>query len=386
MAPLKAYQHNCAPLVPSLKNTFLHVERSDDEFDLDDCSWLMRRQASEPTPMKRQLSSAARESVVRTATQLGSLDENECVEEGDENDKIESSGVKGCDSDVFDISNVFIHSGSCIKRQISASLELGTDMERQVSSLSQSCFDRQMSTLSTHGMDRQASCLSAAGFCRQVTDQAWPTYQNREPKDFMFNDPPVEEAHSVAEPCFTGLYSAPHVQEQHIAQDTEQALGSCEAPMLMPMNPLMMSYAMNPMMWQGMQSNLPTSTSEVAETSVPNQTWSAAQGKSRRKARSLVTMAQETQRQRQLEWAQQLEQQVKGSLGMQFSPEIAPMVSPIVSPFATHEELPKIEQTVQAKPAVSEDTPKKAMNFCGACGGSIKGHFKFCQFCGKPVV
>merc|ERR1719506_794635 len=102
--------------------------------------------------MKRQLST---QPMVRAAPQLGSLDENEFEEQVDENDKI---------ADAFDVSNVFIRPGSCIKRQISG--------------LSQSGFDRQMSTLSAHGLDSRQ--VSAAGFTRQVTEQVWPTYQNRE--------------------------------------------------------------------------------------------------------------------------------------------------------------------------------------------------------------
>merc|ERR1719482_1481108 len=122
--------------------------------------------------MKRQLST---QPMVRAAPQLGSLDENEKI------------------ADAFDVSNVFIRPGSCIKRQISASLELGTDMERQISSLSQSGFDRQMSTLSAHGLDSRQ--VSAAGFTRQVTEQVWPTYQNRETKDLIVIDSPVHDAH-----------------------------------------------------------------------------------------------------------------------------------------------------------------------------------------------
>jgi hypothetical protein len=375
MAPLQAYQHNSATHMPSLKNTFLHVESSDD-LDLDDCTWVVRRQASEPTPMKRQLST---QPMVRAAPQLGSLDENEFEEQVDENDKI---------ADAFDVSNVFIRPGSCIKRQISASLELGTDMERQISSLSQSGFDRQMSTLSAHGLDRQVSCLSAAGFTRQLTEQVWPTYQNRETKDLVvIPDSPVHDAHhQVADSAPESYCVDPvsHVQDQESAEATEQAFGNCEVPMVMPMNQLMMAYAMNPMMWQGMQSNVPTTpTTEMAETNAGNPSLSTLQGKSRRKARSLVTMAQEAQRQRQLEWQQQLEQQIKGSLGMQFSQAVTESQ---VAPVASHEEAPTTEQAVEATASVSEDIPKKVMNFCGHCGGSIKGHFKFCQFCGKPVV
>merc|ERR1719310_1529205 len=55
--------------------------------------------------MKRQLST---QPMVRAAPQLGSLDENEFEEQVDENDKI---------ADAFDVSNVFIRPGSCIKRQ-----------------------------------------------------------------------------------------------------------------------------------------------------------------------------------------------------------------------------------------------------------------------------
>jgi hypothetical protein len=369
MAPVKAHQQKYASMMPSLKNTFVHLEGAD-EFDLDDCAWLMRRQASEPTPMKRQLSSAARENVVRAAMQLSSLDENESEEQVDENDKIKSVGAKGCIPDIC-ISNV---------RTRRASLEIGAEMERQISSLSQSGFDRQISSLSAPGMDRQASCLSAAGFCRQTTEQVWPSYQvpmqqNCEAKDMILVDNQMQDFPQVQESIC--MESAPHEQAQNNTDTAEHSYDSCEAPLFMPMNPLMMSYAMNPLMWQAMCSTMMPGLGDNSDNSSSANTPTTLQSKGRRKATSLVTMAQEAQRKRQAEWEKQLEQQIKGCLGMSNSVENEKLDAPAAAP----EEAP----TTEIAPDAAPEDARKAMNFCGHCGGSLKGHFKFCQFCGKPV-
>jgi len=415
MAPTDAYQHSTAYAMASMKNTFLHVEASnDDEFDLDDTTWLMRRQASEPTPPKRQLSG-----VNYRTTHLGSCKE----EQADENDKSSDSD----DPDAFDIANVLIRPGSCLQRQISASLEAVGDMDRQISSRSvQNSFERQISSMSNQGLDsfgrqesfldsfgRQTSTLSVHNICRQVTEQNWPTYQQNEgmrtpPKEANFIGSQASAMQQI--PQF-GTQPLPHTlpgdfaekeREQRDAEASrmEEAFGSCPANMLgmnpmLQMNPLMMACAMNAMTWQQMQQDLEPPA--PASTGAGKNQSSSMQAKTRRKSRSLVTMAQEAQRQRQLEWAQQLEQQlqqqVKGR-GMA-APQAAPASEAAPAPAAVrdavdleHEETHKKEVVSDTSTTDSKETPNKgkaAPKFCGYCGNAIKEHFKFCQYCGKSL-
>jgi hypothetical protein len=244
-----------------------------------------------------------------------------------------------------------------------------------------------------------------------VTEQNWPTYQQNEAKEANFIGSQASAMQQIQEfdtqplPHTLPADFAEKEREQRDAEASrmEEAFGSCPVNMLgmnpmLQMNPLMMACAMNAMnamTWQQMQQDFEPPAHVGANTGAGKNQSSSMQAKTRRKSRSLVTMAQEAQRQRQLEWAQQLEQQlqqVKG--GGMAAPQAAPTSEAAPAPAAVrdvvdleHEETHKKEVVSDTSTTDSKQTPNKgkAPKFCGHCGNTIKEHFKFCQYCGKSV-
>jgi len=354
MSPVPVSKQASDDVMPTLKDTFIDFSCPNDDEDFIESGWSMRRQVSEPATMWRKQVSA-RDNVGRLTQRLSSCDEDDSEEHSDENDKEfaqkewPAKSLDEIDSFNTDVAKAF---------------------NRQISSLSMQGFDRQASTLSTQGFDRQGSCLSAPGFCRQVTEQQWPSYPLQAHDDSTNIDKtetPQQDVESYA---------------KEASNEESTNMGNC--PMLMPMYPLQMAYAMNSGMLPQIMLNGMAAEGYDVGAGAPSQSSASAtrpQMKNRRKATSLITLAQEAQRQKQLEWSQQLEQQLKGWL-----PKVQPNSQSGDSSSATEEV--QVKETVPAARAEKEDgvERKEACKFCPHCGSGVKKHFKFCQFCGKSIA
>jgi hypothetical protein len=334
-----------------VKNTFLHCAPDDNEFDDND--WIIRRQASEPAP-KRQFSDAKRNSAVLQAPVL-----EECDEEADfsDSDDLELTASDGLFRQV-----------SSFKRQTSALANTLADIHRQIS------------TVSAQGFDKQVSCISTAGFCRQETEMEWPIYAKAEFAAGLQSPPAAlqearpTEVNSVNEGC-GNVEVLP--LDQLIAEPVgEPAAISVDA----------MAAQMNNLMWANIMWNASWGMNQKANnfaTSVPPSS-------NRRKARSLITQAQEAQRAQQnfhsaekvsaakqyleqqpqlAEQRQQLGQQLKTMMGM--------------TPDSQQES--EVQISERNRELVAPQATSKA-RFCPCCGGNVLQRFKFCRYCGEDVA
>jgi hypothetical protein len=331
-----------------VKNTFLHCAPDDNEFDDND--WIIRRQASEPAP-KRQFSDAKRNGAVLQAPVLEKCDEEADFSDSDDLELTASDGLF---------------------RQVST-------LQRQTSALASTLaeIDRQVSTFSAQGFDKQVSCISTAGFCRQETEMEWPMYVKAAAG--LQSPPALQEAKPIEVNSATeGRGNAEVLPlDQLIAEpDGEPAARSVDA----------MAAQMNNMMWANMMWNASWGMNQKAS----NLGTSLPPFRNRRKARSLITQAQEAQEAQQnlhfaekvtaarqyldqqpelAEQRQQLEQQLRTMMGM----------------------MPEIQQESQAQMSERNREPEASgatskTRFCPCCGGKVLQRFKFCRYCGEDVA
>jgi hypothetical protein len=292
-----------------LKNTFLHVDRAAaDDLELDDSECFYRRQLSEPAPMKRQISKIK-------ARTLGSCEENDA-----EKNDVDTSDT--CDiSDIYDTvdANGFVRQLSCFQGQTSSDLEppeTSASWERQLSSFGSTGFDKQTS------FDRQTSSF---GFTRQETEQFWPTY-------------------ATSKECL------------YIGRDNAQNRDDQEHGDLAPQMPK-----------PGFEIPLAGYTAEICQGDAKAGASGdgaakagTAKPRNRRKARSLITLAQEAQKKQQRELAK--------------------------NQFSKQQMNQHNADSSSASPVQESPSKKSGNKFCPYCGGSASPHFKFCQYCGKNLA
>lgn len=328
MAPVEVLQYISSqdPNPLKVKNTFLYCPG---EPDLDDNDCMIRRQASEPAP-KRQISGA-----VRAAERL------EKCEEADE-----TFGESDSDLDIDDSSGLF-RQVSVLRSQNNDELPEGHDMDRQTSILSDL----------GHEMIKQISVMSAADLCRQETEQQWPMYV----KPVFETAVHMEDFDSEAE---NKLPTPPPPKDDQLEESsTAQCLPLEElvAAPCFPVNPDMNSMAW-PMMWfNPLAMHDPSQGSTCYENPA-----SESRFKNRRKARSLITLAQEQQKK-------------------QYDRMLWPMNMSLLKDH--FEAAPQKQPRAECKLS-REDSPetKSVAQFCPNCGGKVEQRFKFCRYCGNDVA
>jgi hypothetical protein len=257
-----------APKGLKMKNTFLHVE---DSFDVES-AWI-RRQTSEPAPALKQVSAAM---AMPKLERITSDDEADREDNNAAQEKSDSSDFD--DFDDLDEARLNRQVSSC-KRQISALPDTAADMERQMSTMS-----------AVQAFDRQISSLSAAGFCRQVTEQQWPSYSTQ----------------GVAS-MKTAVNGIAEVEESKEVMIEDSTGSTPSQPMLEP--PIFDPQGLGSMFWPTMDFNSLLSPTPQAMDFSSLLSPPPQKNYNRRKARSLVTQAQEAQRAQQLAMLQMQMQQ-----------------------------------------------------------------------------
>jgi len=252
-----------------MKNTFLHVDCPDVDTLNSESPW--NRQRSEPAPMLRQVSSAMPPKLERIPSDGGfASDDGSDREE----DNIAEQDSKSDLSDIDDFDDL---NDASLNRQVSS-------IKRQISEMS----------AGGKGFDRQISSLSAAGFCRQVTEQQWPSYSNTGPASMhsaMNGIEPIMEAKGT--PSMDSLPSMDGSLEDSTGSTPNQPY---------PEIPACDPQALASMLWPGTSWNGVGDFSSLLPP-LPQKNYN------RRKARSLVTQAQEAQRAQQLAMMQMQLQQ-----------------------------------------------------------------------------
>lgn len=367
-----------------LKNTFIHMEPDYDDFD--DSEWLIRRQVSAPAP-PRQLSNKK-----PLNKKLGSFAENDLSE------------VDSPKSSNLDVDFEIIGAGFAPSRQTSIDLEtVGQELKRQISETSQAGLDRQMTSMSVSS-DQPRS----AGISRQVTEQMWPSYIICEGEQPVKIEVPEIENDTNTIDASIFLHedqSKPASSTHDYGQGKEQlksALGGNEDCSMMPMPPFMMQQLMMQNCWEAAvnKANVMTHAGTINRdvgagiNESPDTTK-----KNRRKARSLITIAQEEQRKREQDAARQftlqqhqmLQQQLMISMNVATMGSVQPVVAPTKPKKAAETEASKKEQVpegvkTQVKSEKTMEPSKDAeKKFCPHCGGPVFRQHKFCQYCGSNL-
>jgi len=140
-------------------------------------------------------------------------------------------------------------------------------------------------------------------------------------------------------------------------------------PWLEPASVDAMAAQMNNMMWANMMWN----ASLGMDQKVGNPVASVPPFRNRRKARSLVSQAQEAQRLRS-------EQHLRTMMGITPERNHAPGMTQHTQPRALSIGL---ASATECGPEAHGATSKA--QFCPSCGGKVLQHFKFCRYCGLDV-
>jgi hypothetical protein len=285
----------CAPLV---KNTFLHFDQAFDS----ECA-LMRQHTAPAQCFERQISSTR----LGTPRRVSFVADDIC------------QGAKSLD-DTSSLDEPCLKEPEAEPTGSSTTEELDNskieELCRQVSELSVGAFGRQIS--SREDLDqfcRQLSAgISSGGLYRQETEQAWPTWT-----------PPAKAE----------LPAEQETEEDSAAAQTVWNPQVVWNPMVMPMQP----WSFLPFAGGGLAGS-------VLNTEAPQKRAS------KRKGKSLITLAHEAQLRKQ-------------------------------------QEVQPPEQTVpkqqQAKQSQKKESAGEGAKFCPFCGKAIQANFKFCRFCGGKV-
>lgn len=193
------------------------------------------------------------------------------------------------------------------------------------------------------------------GLCRQETEQAWPTW--------------------VARPQMDPMLAAPLMNPQ-VPWVAAATLPSVPLPPVLP--PLPPTYPA-PLALGMLSTPSPCTKFEALaveeksneEEAKPTAKSSKGLPRSRRKNKSLITLAHQAQlreHKKQHQQDQQLQQSVQG-----LQPQDMPKPAGI----------DVAEETLRLP---TDESLTSRCNFCPYCGGGLEAHFKFCLFCGTSVT
>lgn len=188
--------------------------------------------------------------------------------------------------------------------------------------------------------------------------------------------------------------SPSHVEQQISVEDQAGQNGEVESHEHYEAVPPCVTVAvpMPGMMWPMMPGQMPPANWFMGgmnyagvgtfEDYAPNSLYK--QRKSRRKAKSLVTAAQEMK-----QWQQEL--QLKARLQQLQMVQQAKMQQILEQNKAMNQQgkqgpSEQDKPVAPAKPSESKEPKQHAARFCPYCGKGIQGHFKFCRFCGASTA
>jgi hypothetical protein len=376
-----------------VKNTFLHCPTD----DLDDSDWIVRRQASEPAP-KRQLSDMRVVSPYHAALA-------KCDEGSDETSDGTEIGIEDSAGLFRQVSRPETSTMDDLPEHEFGTVDALPEMEfGTVDALPE------IDDFSDDEMDRQASnwTVRGSGLCRQETEMAWPAYKVPSTLDATaasFVMPETSSAQSENDDTSTIHKKGDVLPLTELVPEPSATLPPW------PMNNNMMLQAM---MWNSAMGMSMCGSMDEPATSLSAQPYM----KNRRKARSLITLAQEQQKKQQsILWAQKVQllkqhvavqpqpQLLEGGrederMQQQLMQELAENAKNFAS--ATSEAEPamsmasskqmqdsrsssKEASSVSASVCHDPVTKKAEAQFCPYCGGKVQQRFKFCRFCGNDV-